>query len=72
MFKHDREVNNPVNECRIKLMNAVTRRYQNDGINSVTYDVLQRVLKPLYTWVLADIKVNESLADLNKEGICSK
>ncbi|XP_055356171.1 beta-1,4-galactosyltransferase 4-like [Paramacrobiotus metropolitanus] len=55
MLKHEKDAGNPVNPQRFKLLNAAAKRFETDGLSSLSYSVVKLERKPLYTWILVDI-----------------
>lgn len=53
MLGHEPDSPNP---DRLKLFAEGTRRIQHDGLNNLTYRRLKLELRPLYTYVLADVQ----------------
>ncbi|KAM4603144.1 beta-1,4-galactosyltransferase 3 isoform 1-T2 [Discoglossus pictus] len=55
MVKHKLDHGNEENPHRFDLLIRTQRMWTQDGMNSLTYDLLSRDLEPLYTNVTADI-----------------
>ncbi|XP_066588833.1 beta-1,4-N-acetylgalactosaminyltransferase bre-4-like [Prorops nasuta] len=52
MLMHKKE---PPSNTRLELLETGARRYDTDGISNLEYKVLNHKLRPLYSWILADV-----------------
>lgn len=52
MLTHKKE---PPNSARFAYLESGARRYDTDGISNLEYRVLNHQLRPLYSWILADV-----------------
>lgn len=52
MLTHKKE---PPSSARYSNLESGARRYDSDGINNLEYKVLDHQLRPLYSWILADV-----------------
>ncbi|XP_046335978.1 beta-1,4-N-acetylgalactosaminyltransferase bre-4-like isoform X1 [Haliotis rufescens] len=55
MINHSRDAKNPLNKSGLKLVNQAEKFMTTDGLNSLSYNVLQREYKKLYTWVYVQV-----------------
>ncbi|KAL8575035.1 hypothetical protein ACOMHN_063567 [Nucella lapillus] len=51
MFKHNRDHGNAPNPVRFKLLQSTAMRMDQDGLNSLQYNVTSVGVHPLYTWI---------------------
>uniref|UniRef100_A0A9J2P9I5 Beta-1,4-N-acetylgalactosaminyltransferase n=1 Tax=Ascaris lumbricoides TaxID=6252 RepID=A0A9J2P9I5_ASCLU len=68
MIKHNSEKKNPVNRCRYKLMSATKSRWRNDGLSSLSYDLISLGRLPLYTHIKVDLLEKQSRRYLRTHG----
>lgn len=52
MLTHKKE---PPSTARFANLENGARRYDTDGLNNLEYRVLNHQLRPLYSWILADV-----------------
>ncbi|XP_043256614.1 beta-1,4-N-acetylgalactosaminyltransferase bre-4-like isoform X2 [Colletes gigas] len=52
MLTHKKE---PPSSARFENLETSARRYETDGISNLEYRVLNHQLRPLYSWILADV-----------------
>ncbi|XP_049539549.1 beta-1,4-N-acetylgalactosaminyltransferase bre-4-like, partial [Anopheles darlingi] len=58
MLNHEKEKGNPK---RFELLGNGEKRYDSDGLNSLHYQLINLVKKPLYTWIHAEIAPDASV-----------
>uniref|UniRef100_A0A915AMD2 Beta-1,4-N-acetylgalactosaminyltransferase n=1 Tax=Parascaris univalens TaxID=6257 RepID=A0A915AMD2_PARUN len=68
MIKHNSEKKNPVNRCRYKLMSATKSRWRNDGLSSLSYDLISLSRLPLYTHIKVNLLEKQSRRYLRTHG----
>lgn len=52
MLTHKKE---PPSTTRFINLESGARRYDTDGLSNLEYRVLNHQLRPLYSWILADV-----------------
>jgi hypothetical protein len=70
MMKHDADKMNPVNPCRLNLMQKVNFRWKRDGLNSLKFKLIKKERQQLFTWIFVDLLESASQANLTAEQIC--
>lgn len=70
MFKHEHEQSNAINPCRYKLLYATKKRWRQDGLNNLKYNVTEITFDKLYTNITVDLFEKESKKVLAKEICC--
>ncbi|KHN84857.1 Beta-1,4-N-acetylgalactosaminyltransferase bre-4 [Toxocara canis] len=68
MIKHTSEKENPINKCRYKLMYKTKARWQEDGLSSLSYELISLERLPLYTHIKVDLLENQSRQFLQQHG----
>ncbi|XP_071115134.1 beta-1,4-N-acetylgalactosaminyltransferase bre-4-like [Haliotis cracherodii] len=53
---HKRDETNPVNKDRVKIIKQVAKGMKTDGLNSLSYELLKKEYRKLYTWIY--VKIN--------------
>ncbi|VDM64156.1 unnamed protein product [Angiostrongylus costaricensis] len=59
MLEHSRDKSNPVNPCRFKLMARTKHDWKIDGLNSLSYKLVNITMKPLFTHIVVDLLEDE-------------
>ncbi|GMR62896.1 hypothetical protein PMAYCL1PPCAC_33091, partial [Pristionchus mayeri] len=66
MIKHTHESSNKRNDCRFDIMRKTKRRWMQDGISSLKYNVIEVEKNLLFTKIVVDLLYDESIVTLRK------
>ncbi len=70
MIQHERDKMNPINPCRLNILDRVNSSWRVEGLNSLAYKIIKKETQPLFTWIFVDQLEIEARANLTAQKIC--